>query len=96
MSADMDAIMKLEVPLIVVIDERPMSLEAVMRLVPGAIIELPREADDELDVMVNNKVIGRGRAVKIGENFGVRIEQVGDLEERVRSMGAAVAVQPTG
>ena len=38
-------------------------------------------ADEDLEVMVNNKPIGAGLAVKVGENFGVRVTYVGDLLE---------------
>ncbi|MCA9283978.1 MAG: FliM/FliN family flagellar motor switch protein [Phycisphaerales bacterium] len=87
MPADLSAILQLEVPLIVQIAERAMALEAVIHLAPGAIIELPKDADAELEVLVNNRVIGFGRAVKVGENFGVQISYVGDLRDRVAAMG---------
>ena len=44
-----------------------------MRSSPGAIIELPKLADEPLEIMVGRKTIGYGRAVKVGENFGVSI-----------------------
>jgi hypothetical protein len=31
--------------------------------------------------MVNNKTIGQGETVKVGENFGIRITRVGDAKE---------------
>jgi hypothetical protein len=37
---------------------------------------------------VNNKVIGAGSAVKVGENFGVRVTNVGDVATRVQAMGS--------
>jgi hypothetical protein len=32
-------------------------------------------------------VIGVGETVKVGENFGLRITQVGDLRQVIKSMG---------
>ena len=61
-----DAILKLEVPVIVQIANRMMPFEDVMSLAPGAIIELPKKADAELEILVNNKQIGLGSAVKVG------------------------------
>jgi len=87
MPADLSAILELEVPFIVQIGQRAMTLDEVMHLVPGAIIELPKSADAELELLVNNRVIGCGRAVKVGENFGVQITYIGDLQNRVVAMG---------
>jgi flagellar motor switch protein FliN/FliY len=96
MPADLGAILNLEVPLIVVLGERRMRVSEVMGLAAGAIIELPKKADEELSLLVNNKAIGTGLAVKVGENFGLRITYVGDLKERIDAMGAgpAAGVQP--
>lgn len=87
MPADLQSILNLEVPLIVVIAQRDMPVREVMNLAPGAILELPKAAGDDLEVMVNNKPIGAGRAVKVGENFGVRVTYVGDLQERIEALG---------
>ncbi len=64
-----------------------MSLAEVMAFMPGAIIELPKRAEDELELMVNNRSIGTGVAVKVGENFGLQIEFVGDVRTRIEAMG---------
>jgi len=90
MPARLESILKLEVPLIVQIARRSMKAGDVMSLVPGAIVELPKRAEDELELLINNKVIGTGTAVKVGENFGVRVAYVGDLKQRVEAMGAAM------
>jgi len=88
MSADVKAILRLEVPVIVRLGVRTMKLSEVLALMPGSIIELPKSAGDELDLMINNKQIGCGTAVKIVENFGIRITYVGDLKNRIEAMGA--------
>jgi flagellar motor switch protein FliN/FliY len=87
-SRNVDQILKLEVPLVVRLAERSMSVHEVVKLVPGGIIELPKNADDELDLMVNNKVIGTGTAVKVGENFGIRITYIGDIRQRLAALAA--------
>ena len=81
MSADLESILSFEVPVIVQLGERTMTLREVLGLVPGAIIEIPNLADDELDLMINNQRVGVGLAVKVGENFGLRITAVGSAEE---------------
>ena len=88
MPSDIKAILQLEVPLIVQIAMRIMTVEEVTSLVPGAIIELPKPADDELELLVNNKPIGTGTAVKVGENYGLRVTYIGDLQDRIAAMAA--------
>lgn len=75
-SGDARNIMKLEVPVIVVLGERKLSLAEVLSIAPGGIIEIPKSADAELELRVNNRIVGTGRAVKVGENFGIRISQI--------------------
>jgi flagellar motor switch protein FliN/FliY len=90
MARDLKTLLKLRVPVIVRLGHARMPLSNILRLAPGAIIELPQLADQPLDLMVNNKVVGRGAAVKIGENFGLRVTDVGAPQDRV----AALATRP--
>ena len=39
------------------------------------------------ELLINNKPIAVGDAVKVGENFGLKINQIGDVKEVIRSMG---------
>jgi len=86
MARDLKTLLKLRVPVIVRLGHRKMPVNEVLRLAPGAIVELPQLADEPLDLMVNNKVIGSGHAVKIGENFGLKVNEVGDPEARVAAL----------
>lgn len=87
MPADLSSILRLEVPVIVQIAERPMPVDDVVTLTHGSIIELPKRVDDDLEILVNDRVIGTGTAVKIGEHFGVRVRTVGAVRDRVNALG---------
>lgn len=88
MPSTVESILKLEVPIVVRIGEREMKLHEVLGLTAGAIIEIPKVADAELDLMVNNQVIGHGTAVKVGEKFGILVSFVGTPAERAAAMAA--------
>jgi len=91
MPSDIRAILSLEVPIIVLLGERLMKTSEVVHLVPGAIIEIPKNAEDELALQVNNKPIGTGQAVKVGENFGLRVSFIGDLRARIDALAGKPA-----
>lgn len=84
---ELQRILKLEVPVIVKLAERKLLLSEVMRLGVGAIIEFIKSNDEPLQLLINNKPIGVGEAVKVGENFGLRITQIGDIKQIIQSLG---------
>ena len=84
--ANIDRVLRLQVPVIVRLAERCMPLTEILNLTSGAIIEFSKPADAELDLLINNKCIGHGRAVKVGENFGLRIMRVGSVQDRIDAM----------
>jgi flagellar motor switch/type III secretory pathway protein FliN len=79
-------ILKLQVPVAVRLAERQMVMSEILKLGPGTILEFNRPADSELDLMVNNRQIGCGVAVKVNERFGLRINHLGDLQQRIHSL----------
>jgi flagellar motor switch protein FliN/FliY len=83
---ELSRILRLEVPIIVKLAERKLNLSEVMRLGTGAIIEFIKSSEQPLELLVNNKVIGVGEAVKVGENFGLRITQIGDVKQIVAAL----------
>jgi flagellar motor switch protein FliN/FliY len=89
MPRDVQSILQLRVPVIVRLGHRRMALDDILALGPGAIIELPKHFDTPLDLMVNNKVIGQGAAVKVGENFGLRVSTIGQPADRIQALASA-------
>ncbi len=82
-----ERILRLRVPVVVRLAARFMPLSEVLKLAPGSIIEFERNVNSELDLLVNNCQIGSGEAVKVGEHFGIRISFVGDVRQRIESLG---------
>ncbi|MCA9251396.1 MAG: FliM/FliN family flagellar motor C-terminal domain-containing protein [Phycisphaerae bacterium] len=88
LSPELRKLFHLQVPIIVHLAERTMPMREVLELGAGSIIEFSRSSDAELDLVVGNRHIGKGQAVKVGENFGLRITEIGPLEARIRAMGS--------
>jgi flagellar motor switch protein FliN/FliY len=51
-------------------------LGELMRLGPGAVLDLDRRVDAPVDLLVNGRLIARGEIVAVDERFGVRITEV--------------------
>ena len=84
---ELQRILHIEVPVIVRLAEKRMPLREVLDLSIGSIIEFDKGAEDLLDLMVNNQPVGRGEAVKIGEKFGLKLTEIGPVEERIETLG---------
>tara|TARA_R110002073_G_scaffold275332_1_gene438980 strand:- start:156334 stop:156711 length:378 start_codon:yes stop_codon:yes gene_type:complete len=87
MNTDVSTIMSLEVPLVVVLGERAITVHDIRGWVAGSILELGKEAEEDLEVRINNKPIGQGSAVKVGENFGIKFNFIGNPKNRIDAMG---------
>lgn len=86
MATDLTTILKLTVPLIVQVGTHRMPMDDVLALGPGAILELEKSSEEELELLVNNMPMGKGVAVKVGENFGIRITTIGSPRQRIKAL----------
>ncbi len=84
--ARLDAILEIDLPVVVRFGRTEMPLRAVTRLAPGAVIELGRSPDDPVELLVSDRVVARGEVVVVGGNYGIRIIDVVSPSERVRSL----------
>ena len=85
-AGELQRILQIEVPLIVRIGSKKLTLRDVLNLANGAVLELGKSADEPLHLLANNKVIGEGEAVKVGDHFGLRVTAIGDLRDRLKAM----------
>ena len=61
--------------------EKKIPMSQLLTITPGMLITFNKSCEDLLDLYVNNSRYCRGEAVKIGENFGLKINQVGIKDE---------------
>lgn len=85
--ADVRRILHMRFPLVVVLAEKPINFEEILNWSTGSIVEFDCPCDSDLALMVGNKKIGRGIAVKVGEFFGIRISNTEPVGDRIRAMG---------
>lgn len=62
-------------------------LKDLLELDIGQVIELDKMAEDPLDLYVNSRLIARGRVVKVGEKFGIKLTDVISTSDRIEKLG---------
>jgi flagellar motor switch protein FliN/FliY len=60
-----------------------MSIQDLLNLSPGSVVELDKIAGEPLDILVNDRLIARGEAVVVNDKFGVRITDIVSPSERI-------------
>jgi flagellar motor switch protein FliN/FliY len=75
----------LDVPLDVTVElgRSRMSIQELLALSPGSVIELDKIAGEPLDIVVNDRLIARGEAVVVNDKFGIRITDIVSKSERI-------------
>jgi len=63
-----------------------MLIKDILALGPGSVIELDKLAGEPVDLLVNERPIAKGEVVVIDDNFGVRLTQISQPTERLRSL----------
>lgn len=63
-----------------------MYIKDALMLGEGSIVELDKNVGDEVDILVNDRLFGRGKLVIMDEFFGVQLTHVIDPLERFRNL----------
>ncbi|MBO9576000.1 MAG: flagellar motor switch protein FliN [Sphingobium sp.] len=58
-------------------------LSDVMSLGEGSVVELDRQADELLDIMVNGTLVARGEIVTVNGRYGIRVVEIASTEARL-------------
>ena len=79
----------LDVPLDVAVElgRTKIAMKEMLQLGPGSVIELDKLIGEPVDLLVNERLIARGEVVVFDESFGVRITDIINPEDRLKSLG---------
>jgi flagellar motor switch protein FliN/FliY len=68
----------IDVPLAVTLrfGQRTMRLREVLELNTGTLVELDRQVEEPVDLMLNERVIARGEVVIVDGNYGLRVTEI--------------------
>lgn len=68
------------------IGQKRMLLKDVISMDIGSVVELNQLASDPLEILVNDKIIGKGEVVVVDGNFAIQITEIGTKKERLESL----------
>ncbi|MWV61649.1 flagellar motor switch protein FliY [Helicobacter saguini] len=68
------------------IGQKRMLLKDVISMDIGSVVELNQLASDPLEILVNDKIIGKGEVVVVDGNFAIQITEIGSRHERLESL----------
>jgi flagellar motor switch protein FliN len=71
-----DPVTSLELPVTAVLAERGFSVDQILELRPGALLNFGRSHQAPLDLLVNGSRVARGRAIDVGDRLGFLIESL--------------------
>jgi flagellar motor switch protein FliN len=86
MELNMDSLLDISVEISVEIGRAKIPIGELLSLSKGSIIELNKVAGESVDILVNEKLLGRGEIVVVNEKLGVRIIEIITPKERVQEL----------
>ena len=83
---NLELLLDVEIPVTVEVGRTQMSLEAVLKLVPGSVVSLDKKVEEPVDLRVNGKLVARGEVVLVDDQYVLRITQIVDAAGRIDSL----------
>lgn len=83
---NLELLMDVELPVMLRFGTRQATLREVLDLATGAVLELDREVQEPVDLVLNGKLIARGEVVVVDGNYGLRVTEVASPQQRVGSL----------
>src|SRR5918992_2236153 len=75
-AADLEQVFDVPVIVSAVLGNSRMPIGDLLKLSPGAILELDRKVGEAIDILVNNRLVARGEVVLVDERLGVTMTEI--------------------
>ena len=75
-AADLEAVFDVPVQVSAVLGRAKMDIGDLLRLGPGAVLELDRKVGEAIDIYINNRLVARGEVVLVEEKLGVTMTEM--------------------
>ena len=75
-AADLEAIFDVPVQVSAVLGRARMDVGELLKLGPGAVLELDRKVGEAIDIYINNRLVARGEVVLVEDKLGVTMTEI--------------------
>ena len=75
-AADLEAVFDVPVKVSAVLGRARMEVGDLLRLGPGAVLELDRKVGEAIDLYVNDRLVARGEVVLVEDKLGVTMTEI--------------------
>jgi flagellar motor switch protein FliN/FliY len=75
-AADLEALFDVPVRVSAVLGRARMPVGDLLRLGPGAVLELDRKVGEAIDIYVNDRLVARGEVVLVEDKLGVTMTEI--------------------
>jgi flagellar motor switch protein FliN/FliY len=73
---NLDLLMDVELEVTLRFGERSMLLREILELGEGSVVELDRQVEDPVELLLDGKLIARGEVVVVDGNYGLRVREM--------------------
>ena len=87
MPRNLDFLLDVYLDVSVQVGQTKMTIQDLLQLGQGSVIELTKLAGEPLDVYINDRLVARGEAVIVNEKFGIRVTDIISQRERLERLG---------
>jgi flagellar motor switch protein FliN/FliY len=75
-AADLEALFDVPVQVSAVLGRARMEVGDLLKMGPGAVLELDRRVGEAIDIYVNNRLVARGEVVLVEDKLGVTMTEI--------------------
>lgn len=84
--SNLESLMHIPLEVSVELGRVKLPLHSVVRIARGTVLQMPKEADSQVEILANGSIFARGEVVKANGKLGVRITNIVTPEERIRAL----------
>lgn len=75
-AAELEPVFDVPVNVQAVLGKSVLEVNNLLKLAPGAVIELDRKVGEAIDIYVNNRLVARGEVVLVEDHLGVTMTEI--------------------
>ena len=75
-ASELEAVFDVPVKVQAVLGKSHLEVSQLLKLSPGAVIELDRKVGEAIDIYVNNRLVARGEVVMVENHLGVTMTEI--------------------